>query len=129
MSSNPSDREQFIRDLQKIVCAPGLPAQASTLPGFGQSLEDLIDTFGKVTAHDFSPAQRGLLAAGVRALVQINDNQANRRDLNLIKNNINLFLDNVQQVLQLQFGANERRLLTRALVRLVGDGSGDADGS
>ncbi|SFB76566.1 hypothetical protein [Collimonas sp. OK412] len=129
MSSNPSDREQFIRDLQKIVCAPGLPAQASTLPGFGQSLEDLIDTFGKVTAHDFSPAQRGLLAAGVRALVQINDNQANRRDLNLIKNNINLFLDNVQQVLQLQFGANEQRLLTRALVRLVGDGSGDADGS
>lgn len=129
MSSKPEERGQFIRDLQKIVCGPGSTVQASTQPGFEQDVQALIDTFGSVTAHVFNPPQRGLLAAGVKALVQINDSPANRHDLNLIKNNINLFLDNVQQVLQLQFGNNERRLLTRALVRLVGDGSGDADGS
>ena len=129
MSSKPEDRGQFIRDLQKIVCGPGATAQASMQPGFEQDVQALIDTFGSVTAHVFSESQRGLLAAGVKALVQINDSPANRHDLNLIKNNINLFLDNVQQVLQTEFGSNERRLLTRALVRLVGDGSGGADGS
>jgi trimeric autotransporter adhesin len=128
MSSNAEDRAKFIADLQKIVCSPARDSQVSEAPDFEQSMTHLIDTFGSVTGHQFTTEQRGLLAAGVRALVQINDSPANRRDLTLIKNNINLFLDNVEQVLQARFDTNQRRLLTRALVRLVGDGSGAADG-
>ncbi|MDC6131593.1 hypothetical protein PPH41_27615 [Burkholderia gladioli] len=59
----------------------------------------------------------------MRALVRINDNEANRHDLVLIKRNVDLFLDNLQAALGQTLSHSERRLLTRALTRIVGDGS------
>lgn len=123
MSADEEERAQFVRDLQKIVCSPALPGEADVVkPLDPQAVQDLIDTFGKASGHSFTDAQRGLLQAGVEALVQINDSEGSRADLNLIKKNIGLFIGNVQQVLGIEFSSTDTRLLTRALVRLVGDG-------
>lgn len=119
MSADQSERAAFVRDLQQIVCSPGGVAQ----PVDAQKMQALIDTFGKASNHQFTPEQIGLLQAGIEALTAINANDTTRNDLNLIKKNIGLFLDNVQQVLNTTFSKNDVRLLTRALVRLVGDGS------
>lgn len=124
MSSNPQDRARFVAQLGKIVCAPGAGERTSTSPGFEANLAALIDVFEQSVGRTFAPGERGLLADGVRALVRINDNEASRQDLNLIRNNIDLFIDNVQQAMHVPIDANQRRILTRALVRLVGDGSG-----
>ncbi|MGV2287310.1 hypothetical protein AAHK20_01230 [Trinickia sp. YCB016] len=132
MSANADDRQRFMQELGKIVCSPQAAPNSSTSPEFAANVQSLIDVFERATgggARQFTPEQRGLLAAGVRALVQINDNDDNRHDLPLIRNNIDLFIDNVQQVLQTQFDTNQRRLLTRALVRLVGDGSAPGAGT
>ncbi|MBI3284910.1 MAG: hypothetical protein HYZ65_08695 [Burkholderiales bacterium] len=122
MSDSEEDRSRFIQDLQKIVCSPSASGQVVAKQVEQQHIQDLVNTFGKASGHVFTPEQSGLLAAGVHALVQINDNEANRNDLNLIKKNIGMFIDNVQQVLQTQFSSSDQRLLTRALMRLVGDG-------
>jgi hypothetical protein len=121
--SSEQDRQQFLGRLQKIVCSAAPQGQKTDNAVDPQALQDLIASFGKLSGHTFSVQQNGLIEAGVRALVQINDNDANRRDLSLINRNIGLFLDNMQQVLDKQFSNNERRLLTRALVRIVGDGN------
>lgn len=125
MSSNADDRAAFVRDLQKIVCAPSASGQLSAQPVTEQTILDLVNTFGKISGHVFTSEQTGLLIAGVNALIQINDSPDNRNDLNLIKKNIDLFIDNMQQVLQTPFSSQDQRLLTRALTRLVGDGTSD----
>ncbi|MCC7697918.1 hypothetical protein [Janthinobacterium sp. EB271-G4-7A] len=127
MSADEEERAQFVRDLQKIVCSPALPGEAEVVkPLDPQAVQDLIDTFGKASGHSFTDEQRGLLQAGVEALVQINDSEASRADLGLIKKNIGMFIGNVQQVLGIEFSSTDTRLLTRALVRLVGDGRQNA---
>ena len=55
----------------------------------------------------------------------INDNDKNRNDLTLIKNNIGLFLHHLQKATDIVLDHGQTRLLTRALVRLVGNGSQD----
>jgi hypothetical protein len=115
-------RTRFVQDLQKIVCSPRLPNQPAQKELSAQDVQALITTFGEVTEHNFDHAQQALLDMGIRALVQINDNAENRNNLSLIQRNIGLFLDNMQLVLKRDFGSAQRRLLTRALVRIVGDG-------
>jgi len=127
MSPENDARQRFMHALAQIVCAPAEP-RSSESPEFAGNVQSLIDVFARVTGKDFTAEQRALLATGVRALVQINDNDANRHDLVLIKSNVDLFIDNVQQVLGTQFDSSQRRLLTRALVRLVGDGSAPGGG-
>lgn len=129
MSPDADARQRFMQELAKIVCTPQAAPRTSESPEFASNVQSLIDVFARVTGQDFTAEQRSLLADGVRALVQINDNDANRHDLVLIKTNVELFLDNVQQVLRTQFDISQRRLLTRALVRLVGDGSAPGGGS
>ncbi|RKP47015.1 hypothetical protein D7S89_15785 [Trinickia fusca] len=123
MSQDEQDRQRFRQELAKVVCAPESAPLAMTSTEFARNVESLVDMFGRVTGHDFTAEQHDLVAAGVRALVQINENDANRHDLTLIKNNIDLFIDNVREALHLQLDTQQRRLLTRALVRIVGDGS------
>ncbi|KVH81830.1 hypothetical protein WL40_04945 [Burkholderia ubonensis] len=123
MSGDEADRQSFVNELARIVCSPEAAPRTSTSPEFAANVERLVDTFARVTGRTFTPAERELLAAGVRALVEINDSDANRHDLNLIRNHINLFIDNVEQAMQMKIDNGQRRLLTRALVRLVGDGS------
>ncbi|MGV2287309.1 hypothetical protein AAHK20_01225 [Trinickia sp. YCB016] len=121
--SGASERKQFLQDLQKIVCSATPPGERADNRVAPADMQALVATFGALTGSHFTPAQSALLEAGVRALVQINDNDANRHDFALINRNIGLFLDNTEQALDTQFSVNERRLLTRALVRIVGDGS------
>ena len=128
MSADPDARQRFMQELAKIVCAPQAEPNTSESPEFASNVQSLVDVFARVTGRDFTSDERELLVAGVRALVQINDNDANRHDLVLIKSNVERFIDNVQQVLRTQFDSSQRRLLTRALVRLVGDGSAPAGG-
>lgn len=85
-----------------------------------QRIQDLIDSFANVSGRSFTAEQRSLLSSGVKALLQISEDAANRNDLALVERNIDLFLDNVQQVLQINFSSNDKRLLTRGLVRLCG---------
>lgn len=122
MDAASDARGTFQRDLMAIVCrADAAPADGGPAPE--AAIQSLVDTFAALTGHDFAAGQRELLAAGVRALVQINETPQNRQNLELIRTNIGIFLDNVQTALQRTFDARQRRLLTRALVRLVGDGS------
>ncbi|HLX03777.1 MAG TPA: hypothetical protein VKS80_16850 [Trinickia sp.] len=121
--SGASERKQFLQDLQKIVCSATPPGERADNRVAPADMQALVATFGTLAGSAFTPAQGALLEAGVRALVQINDNDVNRQDFALINRNIGLFLDNAEQALDTQFSVNERRLLTRALVRIVGDGS------
>lgn len=125
MPDDANVRADFVQRLQKIVCAA---APISTTPGNRvdpQNIADLIDTFARITGRQFSSTQKALLDSGVRALITINDNDANRSDINLIRNNINLFLQHLQNVINTTFDNGQLRLLTRALVRLVGSGTQD----
>jgi hypothetical protein len=122
-SGGEQERQQFVAKLQKIVCSAA-PAEAKSDNAVDpHALQELIASFSSLSGHSFSTQQNDLLETGVRALVQINDNESTRQDLSLISRNISLFIDNVQLVLQKQFGNHERRLLTRALMRLVGNGN------
>jgi len=123
MDRAPAAHAGLLQALRQIVCSATPPGARPDNRGDDAAIQALIDTLGQVTGHRFDPGQRQLLDQAVRALLQINDNDANRHNLSLIKHNIDLFLDNLQEVLGLAFDRNQRRLLTRALVRLVGDGS------
>lgn len=119
MDAVPGARAAFQQDLMNIVCRADAVAQRVA----NASIQKLIDTFGTLTGHVFNPGQRKKLAAGVRALVEINETAENRQNLDLIRGNIGLFLGNIEAVLERPFDVDQRRLLTRALVRLVGDGA------
>lgn len=123
---NPDDaaRQRFTDELAKIVCAPGTAPVHTTSEGFQASVATLVDAFAQAIGRSLDGGERSLMADGIAALVRINDTAENRHDLNLIRQNIELFLDNVQKVVNMQFDTGQRRMLTRALVRLVGDGSG-----
>jgi len=122
-ASGETERRQFLQDLQKIVCSATPPGERADNRVAPDDLQALIATFGRLAGRTFTAEQHALLETGVRALVQINDNDTNRHDLALINRNIGLFLDSTERVLDHRFAVNERRLLTRALVRIVGDGS------
>jgi len=122
MKKGEAERQRFIQQLQKIVCSAVLPGTTADNRADDKHIQELIATFAEVTDHSFNEEQKKLLDAGIRALVEINDNAANRSNLVLIHANINLFLDNVEQVCAMNLGHSERRLLTRALIRLVGNG-------
>jgi trimeric autotransporter adhesin len=124
MSPDQSLRAAFISDLQKIVCTPDAAgqAQAQQVQDHDQDIQNLIDSFGAASGKTFSAEQRALLDAGVKSLVQINDNEQTRNDLNLIKNNIGVFINSIEQATGITIDASARRVLTRALMRLVGDG-------
>ncbi|MCC4595928.1 hypothetical protein NRY95_10960 [Xanthomonas campestris pv. phormiicola] len=121
--SDDQGRQQFVQQLSKVVCAPNSPPQRAASAEYQSDVSALIDTLARILGHGGASPERELLAAGVHALIQINDNEDNRHDIDLIKRNIDLFIDNLQQSLQRQLDSGQRRLLTRALVRLVGDGS------
>jgi hypothetical protein len=113
---DPDTYAELRQALLPVFCSGSLPAH-----GVDDSvIQELIDTFGRVTGHCFDLDKRQLLAKGVLALLHINDNDATRHDLNLIKNNVDLFLDNLQKALDQTLGAGNRRMLTRALVSVVG---------
>lgn len=123
IKDTPSNREQFLSDLSKIVCSVnpengGLENKVSD-----SDIAKLVATFSDITGRKFTPEEEALLSKGVNALVEINANDENRHNLGLIKNNINTFIDAMQSALHSNFSDSEKRLITRALVRLVGDGS------
>jgi len=112
----------LLQALRQVVCSATPPG---TRPGTrvdDAAIQALIATLGQVTGHSFDPGQRQLLDWAVRGLLQINDNDAARHDLNLIASNIDFCIQSLQVVLGFDFDVNQRRLLKRALVRLVGDG-------
>lgn len=125
MTDDPTVRGDFIKQLQKIVCSAAPASAASDNRVDAQHITDLIDTFVRITGRQLTPEQRGLLDSGIRALVAINDNATSRNDVNLIRTNIGLFLQHLQQATDLTLDNSQLRLLTRALVRLVGNGTQD----
>ncbi|KAF1687887.1 hypothetical protein B1992_00075 [Pseudoxanthomonas broegbernensis] len=125
MPADQAAREDFIQKLQKIVCSASPPGTQPHNRVDPKLIADLIDTFARITKLEFTSTQKALLALGVRALVAINDNEKNRNDLNLIRNNINIFQENLQKATGITLDNGQRRLMTRALVRLVGNGTQD----
>ncbi|CAM3183172.1 hypothetical protein [Janthinobacterium lividum] len=122
MSNDEGDRTRFVQGLQKIVCSARPAGQPIDNRVDDADLVGLVAAFGQATGRNFGVQQQDLLKEGIRALVKINENAANRGDLGLIDANVRLFLDNVQRATDISLGNSDRRLLTRALVRLVGDG-------
>lgn len=123
MSADPQDRNAFMTQLMNIVCKaapPGTPTDNTVADGH---IDSLVDTFAHATGKSFSQEDRDKLDQAVRALVEINASDENRHNLDLIMRNISLFLGNIQSVNGQNFSAAQTRLLTRALSRLVGDGS------
>ncbi len=121
-SSSEAEHAQFIQGLQKIVCSATPTGEVIAKPFNEQSVQDLIDTASRLTGRTFTPNQQALLGAGVQALVQINESDANRKSLSLIKKNVDMFINNLQQSLDMEFSSDDRRSLIRGLVTLVGDG-------
>ncbi|MDN7737922.1 MULTISPECIES: hypothetical protein [Burkholderia] len=122
-ASGEIERRQFASALRRIVCSATPPGEAADNRVADADLHAVIAAFAELTGRGYTSEQRALFADGVRALVRINDNEANRHDLVLIKRNVDLFLDNLQAALGQTLSHSERRLLTRALTRIVGDGS------
>ncbi|MES2040410.1 MAG: hypothetical protein V4495_21530 [Pseudomonadota bacterium] len=121
-SASEAERQQFVQELQKIVCSTAPNGDVVAKPLDEQSVQDLIDTTSKLTGHQFTPEQEAVLGEGIKALVQINESDASRNNLSLIKKNVDLFIDSLQQSLDMQFSSDDRRSLLRGLVTLVGDG-------
>ena len=121
-SASEAERQQFVQELQKIVCSTAPNGDVVAKPLDEQSVQDLIDTTSKLTGHQFTPEQETVLGDGIKALVQINESDANRNNLSLIKKNVDMFIDSLQQSLDMQFSTDDRRSLLRGLVTLVGDG-------
>ncbi|MFZ3003995.1 MAG: hypothetical protein WA071_27020 [Undibacterium umbellatum] len=121
-SASEAERQQFVQELQKIVCSTAPNGDVVAKPLDEQSVQDLIYTTSKLTGHQFTPDQEAALGAGIKALVQINESDANRNNLSLIKKNVDMFIDSLQQSLDMQFSTEDRRSLLRGLVTLVGDG-------
>lgn len=121
-SASEAERQQFVQELQKIVCSTAPNGDVVAKPLDEQSVQDLIDTTSKLTGHQFTPDQEAALGAGIKALVQINESDANRNNLSLIKKNVDMFIDSLQHSLDMQFSTEDRRSLLRGLVTLVGDG-------
>ncbi|WP_186202603.1 hypothetical protein [Burkholderia gladioli] len=122
-ASGEIERRQFASALRRIVCSATPPGEAADNRVADADLQSVIAAFVELSGRSISTEHRALFADGVRALVQINDNDANRHDLVLIKRNIDLFLDSLQEVVGQPLSNHERRLLTRALTRIVGDGT------
>lgn len=122
MTNSEEERAAFVERLRNTIQCPAPPPE--------QDIDELIDSFGRLTGRVLSGDQRALLSQGIHALAQINASDQSRHDLWLVRNNIEIFISSIAQVLGVAYRADEHRLLVRALVRLVGDGphqSGPAD--
>jgi hypothetical protein len=119
MPADPAVRAPLIQQLQKIACL-ATPPGGSLDP---QRITDVIDTFARLTGHPLGPVEQALLDQGIRALIGINDNDESRNNVELIGNNIRQLMQSLQQVTSIAFNPGQTRLLTRALMRLVGDGT------
>lgn len=98
------------------------PSQAGTPPATADVAE-LVDTLGSLTGQSFSPAQQELISRAAAILLQEAATNASHDDTQLNQSNVGLFIDDLQQVLAVSFTAEERQILTRALVRMIGTGT------
>jgi hypothetical protein len=118
-------RQAFIERLQKLVCAatpPGMPPENRVDP---KDIAGLIDFLAEATGRQFAPQERELFDKGVRALIAINDSDANRSDAALIRRNILMFMQYAPKALGLTLSQEQSREMIRALVRIVGTGMHD----
>lgn len=123
MNKDEDSRNKFIKELSKIVCTVDSETGKLDNQFTQKDMDKLISTYSNITGKTFTPDEISLLRSGINALVQINANEKNRNDLSLIKSNIDIFIDALATAMHMSFTRDQRRLLTRALVRLVGDGT------
>lgn len=126
MGTAEADRQRFIADLQAIVCR-ATPDGTQAQDVRPDKLETLVGTFAGLTGRDLGEKERQLLMTAIQALVAINETERSRHDLALIQRNVAFFIDSVATALGREIDGRNRRLLTRALVRLVGDGAALAE--
>lgn len=93
---------------------------ASSAPPTTQDVASFIDALGNTTGRTFTPEQQALISGAAANLLQVAAQDSSRDDPQLIQNNVELFLDDLQQVLDTSFSSDQRRLLTAALVRMIG---------
>ena len=123
MNKDEDSRNKFINELSKIVCTVDNETGKLHNQFAQKDMDKLISTYSDITGKTFTADETSLLRSGINALVQINANEKNRHDLVLIKANIDTFIDALATAMHMTFSREQRRLLTRALVRLVGDGT------
>nr|WP_063572805.1 hypothetical protein [Luteibacter rhizovicinus] len=122
MPPDEEARTAFVRQLGALACSAALPVPDGHRVDQPR-IDGVIDTFATLTGRAFTPAQRAMLEEAIRALESVNDSDEARHDAKTISDNIRLFLRTLQEVTGLTFDATRMRLLTRALARLVGNGS------
>ena len=127
MPQDQQARSAFVQQLARIACSASLPVPDGHRVDQAR-VDGLIDTFARLTGRDITAVQRAMLDKAIRALESVNDSDAARHDAGKISANIQLFLRTLQQVTGQSFDAGRTRLLTRALARLVGDGTQDPTG-
>ena len=115
--------DAFVNQLRKIVCAVDQDTGDMHNNVKQQDITKLISTFSRITGKKFNVSEQALLQKGINALVEINANDENRHDLSLANNNIDSFIKALETATHEEYSDSQKRLLKRALVRLVGDGS------
>jgi trimeric autotransporter adhesin len=118
-------REAFVERLQKLVCSAAPPGERPENRVDAKDIDSLVDFLGKATGHAFAPLERELLDKGIRALIAINDSDANRNDPALIRRNILMFMQYAQKAMGVTLSQEQAREMIRALVRIVGTGMHD----
>jgi hypothetical protein len=81
---------------------------------------EFLATLSSVTGRSFSAAQQDLITRALASLLQLAHEDANLGNEQLIRNNVEAFLDNLQQVLGLTLTRDELQQLTSVLARMSG---------
>jgi hypothetical protein len=92
---------------------------AAPTPATGDAVT-FIATLSQLTGRSFTSAQQDLITRALGTLLQLASDSPDSGDPQLIESNVETFLDNLEQVLELTFSSDERRQLTGVLARMTG---------
>ncbi|KAF0224700.1 MAG: hypothetical protein FD176_882 [Rhodospirillaceae bacterium] len=122
MDAQAGGRDAFTQELMKIVCQAVPPQGQDSDQDLDTRIKGVIDTGARAAGLSLNDQQKAMLDKGIRALIQINESPENRQNIDLINSNIGQFVDAMEQALNVTLGDSQRRLMIRALARVVGDG-------
>jgi len=93
---------------------------AGPVPTSSDSVSAIVQLVEQALNVSLTAEQSDVLANGASTLLAVDQSPRDASDPQLVAQNVELFVDNVQQVLGVSLDVDQRRALTRALVQVVG---------
>ncbi|WP_266168314.1 hypothetical protein [Dyella subtropica] len=121
--ADPAAREDFGQSVQKFVCAADPALAELNRSAEPQHIDDFIESLQRTTGHPFTAQNKTVLANDLRALLAIAYDVANVNDQKRVSDAYTQFLQDLQKAAGVSFDSRQQRLLTHALMRVVGGGA------